>query len=80
MEQSTRSQSYNATFDRSKSAMRNAEDSKQIKSLYGGNQHMKRSHYSTTAYGRMRDRIAEREKQKREERKKAAYATYLTLI
>ena len=41
---------------------------------------MKRSYYSTTPYGRMRDRIAEREKQKREERKKQAYATYLTLI
>lgn len=41
---------------------------------------MKRSHYSNTAYGRMRDRIAEREKQKREERKKATFYTYLTLI
>lgn len=38
---------------------------------------MKRSHYSTTAYGRMRDRIAEREKQKREERKKQAYYAWL---
>lgn len=41
---------------------------------------MKRSHYSTTAYGRMRDRIAESEKQKREERKRVAYNTYLALI
>lgn len=40
---------------------------------------MKRSHYSDTAYGRMRDRIAEREKQKRKERKKQVYYTQLTL-
>ena len=33
---------------------------------------MKRSHYSNTAYGRMRDRITEREKQKREGRKRVA--------
>ena len=71
---------YNATFDRSKSAMRNAEDSKQIKSLYGGNQSMKRSYYSTTPYGKLRTKKTQEEKQKREERKKQAYATYLTLI
>lgn len=39
---------------------------------------MKRSSYSNSAYGRMRDRIAEREKQKREKQKKQAYYTWLT--
>lgn len=70
---------YNATFDRSKSAMKNAEDSYNKSIINGGNQPMKRSHYSDTAYGRMRDRIAEREKQKRKERKKQVYYTQLTL-
>ena len=41
---------------------------------------MKRSYYSTTPYGKLRTKKAQEEKQKREERKKQAYATYLTLI
>lgn len=38
---------------------------------------MKRSYYSTTPYGKLRTKKAQEEKQKREERKKQAYYSWL---
>lgn len=38
---------------------------------------MRTSYYSTTPYGKLRTKKAQEEKQKREERKKATFYTYL---